>query len=453
VAVRRQDRWQTRTTFILALSASAVSLGNVWRFSYLTGEHGGGPFVVTYVLCLFLLAVPVLVAEVAIGSHGRGGPIAAIARASDRSLRSRLWSGVGLLACITGLLLLCFYVVVAGWGMAYVGFLYDGTFSSARAAEVGAHFERFLVSPRAQLYWLSAFLALTCGVVVLGVRRGIGLMVWLVVPGLIAILGFLVKFGFDSGDMVATREFLFTTRWIDFTPQSALAALGHAFFTLGVGVGTGICYGAYAPDRIPIGRSVMAVAVFDTMFGLMVGLAIFPIVFANNVEPAVGPGLLFVSLPYVFGNVLQGELFGAGFFALLVIAAWGSAVAIMEPLVAALMQWLRLARLTATVIIGAAVWLVCLALVAAFDPYAQTHWFGNKNLFVILDSFTAEVLLPLVSLLTAVFVGWRMRPEILKLELDRESGVFFWLWRFSLRYLTPPVIVLLMLAPMLLWKM
>lgn len=453
MAVRRQEGWRTRTTFVLALSASAVSLGNLWRFSYLSGEYGGGPFVVMYVLCLFALAVPVLVAEVAIGSHGRGGPVAAIIRACDRSLRSRAWAGVGLLACFTGMLLLCLYVVVAGWGLAYVGFMYDGVFSAARAAEVGQHFERFLTSTRAQLYWFSAFLGLTSLVVMLGVRRGLGLLVWLVVPSLIAILGFLVKFGFDSGDMVATREFLFTTRWIDFTPQAALVALGHAFFTLGVGVGTGIAYGAYAPERIPIGRSVVAVAVFDTMIALLVGLAIFPVVFANNIEPAVGPGLLFVSLPYAFGNVLQGELFGASFFALMVIATWGSAVAIMEPIVATLTQMLRLTRFTATVITAAVVWLISLLVVAAFDPYAQVEWFGNRNLFAILDRLTAELLLPLVSLLTAIFVGWRVRPEILKLELDRESGVFFWLWRFSLRFLAPPVIMLLVLAPMLLWKM
>lgn len=453
MAVNQQDRWRSRTTFVLALSASAVSLGNLWRFSYLTGEYGGAPFVVAYVLCLFLLAVPVLVAEVALGSHGQGGPVAAIMQAADRSLRWRGWASVGVLACITGMLVLTFYVVVAGWGLAYIGFMYDGTFASARAGEVGEHFERFLASPRSQLYWLSAFLFMTTAVVIVGVRRGLGLLVWLIVPGLIALLGFLITFGFDNGDMVATREFLFSVRLIDFTPQAVLAALGHAFFTLGVGVGTGICYGAYAPERIPIGRSVVAVAVFDTVVGLLAGLAIFPIVFANNMEPAVGPGLLFVSLPYAFGNIMQGELFGAGFFALMVIAAWGSAVAIMEPVVGTVSHVLRLSRFTSALLVGSFVWLLCLTVVASFDPYAQQHWFGNRNLFAILDKLTAETLLPLVSFLTAIFVGWRVRPEILKLELDRESTIFFWLWRFSLRFLVPPAILLLMLSPLFLWQM
>ncbi|MFK7974567.1 MAG: sodium-dependent transporter [Halioglobus sp.] len=453
MSVRQQDRWQSRTTFVLALSASAVSLGNLWRFSYLAGEHGGAPFVAAYVLCLVLLAVPVLVAEVVLGSHGRGGPVKAIVQAADRSLRWRGWGALGVLACITGVLVLTFYVVVAGWGIAYIGFMYDGTFASARAGEVGEHFERFLASPRSQVYWLSVFLMMTSAVVIIGVRRGLGLLVWLIVPGLIALLGFLITFGFDNGDMAATREFLFSTRAIDFTPNAALAALGHAFFTLGVGVGTGICYGAYAPERIPIGRSVVAVAVFDTVVGLLAGLAIFPIVFANNMEPAVGPGLLFVSLPYAFGNIMQGELFGAGFFTLMVIAAWGSAVAIMEPVVAAVSQALRLSRFTAVMLVGSLVWLLCLAVVASFDPFAQAQWFGNRNLFAILDTLTAETLLPLVSLLTAIFVGWRIRPEILKLQLDRESGIFFWLWRFSLRFVVPPAIVLLMLAPLFLWQM
>lgn len=449
VNVNLQSRWHSRTTFILALSASAVGLGNLWRFSYLSGEHGGGAFVITYVVCMFLLAVPVMVAEVALGSHGRGGPLTAIRRACDRSLRSRAWMSLGVLACFTGLLILSFYAVVAGWGMAYVGFMYEGVFSAARAAEVGEHFERFLMAPRSQVYWQTLFLLLTSGVVALGVRRGLGLLVWLAVPALIAMLGFLIKFGFDNGDMVATRDFLFSTKWIDFSPQAALVALGHAFYTLGVGVGTGICYGAYAPDRIPIGRTVLAVAVFDTIISILAGLAIFPIIFANNMEPAAGPGLLFISLPYAFGNVMQGELFGAGFFALMVVAALGSAVAIMEPIVAAIVQQFRVARFTATLLVGAVVWLLGLAVIASFDPYARATWFGNRNLFVVLDGLTADVLLPLVSLLTAVFVGWRIRPEILRLELYRESGAFFSLWRFLLRYIAPPAILLLMLSPLI----
>jgi NSS family neurotransmitter:Na+ symporter len=443
------NRWGSRTTFVLALSASTVGLGNLWRFSYLSGEYGGGAFVITYVLCLFLIAVPVMVAEVVLGSQGGPSPVAAIRRASDGSLRSRGWMLVGVLACITGLLILSFYIVVAGWGLAYIGFMHSGVFSAARAVDVGEHFARFLSEPMAQVFWQSLFLLLTAGTVVLGVRRGLGMLVWLAVPMLFGMLAFLVKFGFDSGDIGATRNFLFSTRLVDFSPRSALVALGHALFTLGVGLGTGISFGAYAPQQTPIGRSVLAVAVFDTVIAVLAGLAIFPIVFANNIEPAAGPGLLFISLPYAFGALWQGELAGTLFFAMMALAALGSAVAIMEPIVAMLMRLGRLERFTASLLVGAVVWLMGLAVVFSMAPGSKFGWFGQRNLLGLLDVLTAGVLLPLAALMVAVFVGWRLRPEILRLELARESDLFFSLWRFLLRYIAPPAILLFLAAPYL----
>jgi len=441
--------WRSRTTFVLALSAAAVGLGNLWRFSYLTGEQGGAPFVIAYVLCLFLVAVPVMVAEILVGSHGRGSPVAALRLASDRSLRSRNWALLGLLACLTGLLILSYYSVVAGWGIAYARFMQSGLFSAASATLVGEQFERFLGNPAQQIYWQTLFLLLTVTFVGLGVRRGLGLLVWFAVPALMAMLGVLIKFGFDNGDIAAAREFLFSVKLLDFTPQSMLVALGQAFYTLGVGVGTGISYGAYSPRQVPIGRSVMAVAVFDTMIALLAGLAIFPIVFANNMEPAMGPGLMFVSVPYAFGNILQGELFGSVFFMLVVVATLGSTVAIMEPIVGTLMQQARMARLPAVLLVGLAVWIMGVAVVISISPVGGSAWFGDRHLFGFLDVVTGELLLPLVALFTAVFVGWRLRPEILRLELYRESNFFFSLWRFLLRYIAPPAILLVMLGTVL----
>jgi NSS family neurotransmitter:Na+ symporter len=441
------DQWSTRTTFVLALSASAVGLGNLWRFSYLSGEYGGGAFVISYILCLFLIAAPVMIAEVVLGNYGGPSPVQAIRRACDASLRARGWWLIGALACLTGVLILSLYIVVAGWGAAYAGFMYAEVFSAASPGEVGEHFEAFLADPLQQIYWQSLFLLVAAAVVVLGVRRGLGLLVWLSVPVMLAMLAFLIKYGFDYGDIAATRNFLFSTRLVDFSGQSILVALGHALFTLGVGVGTGISYGAYAPERIPIGRSIMAVAVFDTVIALVAGLAIFPIVFANNMEPAAGPGLLFISLPYAFGNLLQGELAGTVFFSLMVLAALGSAVAIMEPVVAMLKQQLRLSRFTATLITVAILWLLAWAIVESFGPGQTFTWFGKRNLLELLDTLTATVLLPLVALLITVLVGWRLRPEILRLTLARESALFFSLWRFLLRYIAPLAIALMIVAP------
>jgi NSS family neurotransmitter:Na+ symporter len=441
--------WGSRTTFVLALSASAIGLGSLWRFAYMLGENGGGLFMLAYLLCLFLVAVPVMIAEVIIGSHGRAAPVVAIRWAADRSLLSRGWMLLGWLACLTGLLILSFYVVVAGWSLAYAWDMSSGLFAAASATLVAQQFELLLDDVLLMIYWQTLFLSLAVLVAALGIRRGLGMLAWLAVPCLFAMLAALVKFAFDVGDIRATQDFLFAIRPVDFGWGAVLAALGQALYTLGVGVGTGISFGAYAPARLPIGRSVMAVAVFDTAIALMAGLAIFPIVFANNMEPSMGPGLMFISLPYAFGNLMLGELFGTLFFALMALAALGSVVAIMEPVVGVLMQRLRLRRVSAALAVGVLVWLLALLVTLSLAPGDEHTLLANGSLFRLLDRLSADVLLPLVALLTAVLVGWRLRPEILRRELYREMDLFFSLWRRLLRYIAPPAIALIIAAALL----
>ncbi len=441
------DRWSLRTTFVLALSASALGMGNLWRFSYLTGEHGGGSFVISYMLCLFLIAVPVMIAEAALGRYGGPSSVAALVLASERAELSQGWRLIGVLACLTGILILAFYIVVAGWSLAYAGFVYQGAFAAAPAAEVGIHFQQYLTDMPAQIYWQSLFLLAAAGTVILGVQRGLGILVWVAVPLMLIMLAFLLKFGLDHGDMGATRDYLFSAKLADFTLPSALVALGHAFFTLGVGVGIGITYGAYAPEQTPIGPSIVAVAVFDTLIAMVAGMAIYSVVFANNMDPTAGPSLLFISLPYAFGNLDQGDLAGLVFFSLLGLAALGSAVAILEPIVATVKRQFLVERFTATVVVGATVWLLSLAVVDSFQPAIGTIWFGEPNLLTLLDGVTANLLLPLVALLIALFMGWGLRSEILRPAMAPGSDLFFSLWRFLLRYIATPAIVLLLLAP------
>jgi NSS family neurotransmitter:Na+ symporter len=190
----------------------------------------------------------------------------------------------------------------------------------------------------------------------------------------------------------------------------------------------------------------MAVGVFDTAIALMAGMAIFPIVFANNMAPSMGPALMFVSLPYAFGNIMLGELFGTLFFALVVLVALGSVVAIMEPVVGVLMQWLRLRRITAALAVGLLVWLLSVVVTLSFAPGDPGEQLANGSLFRLVDGLTANFMLPLVALLTAVLVGWRLRPEILRLELDRERDVFFSLWQRLLRYIAPVAIAVIIIA-------
>ena len=274
-------------------------------------------------------------------------------------------------------------------------------------------------------------------------RNGLGMLFWLLVPVMIALLGILVQFALDNGDLAAAREFLFSVKLVDFNRESILAAMGHAALTLGVGVGAGVVYGAYTPDRIPIGRSVVAVAVFDTIVALLAGIAVFPVVFANNLEPAGGPALLFISVPYAFGNAPQGDLFGSLFFGLVLVAALGAAVAMLEPAVATLQQRARLRRPVAALVAGVVVWLLARAVSVSV---ANSSLDGGGNLLLQLDTLTAGLLLPTVCLLTALLVGWWLRPEVLRPQFAREGNVSFSLWRALLRYIAPPAILVLMLV-------
>lgn len=443
--------WDARTTFVLALAASAVGMGNLWRFSYLAGSEGGGAFVITYLLCLGLVAVPLLVAEVAIGSHGRGAPVEAIRWTADRSLLSRGWILLGWLACLSGLLVLSYYLVVAGWGMAYGAAMWGQEFSSMTMPMVSAHFADLLADPARQVMWQSLFLLLVGGVAALGIHRGLAPLVWLLVPSIFVLLLLLVFNALEYGDLEAAREFLFSVKLVDFTPRSVLLALGHAFFSLGVGVGVGISYGAYSPRRIPIGRSVVAVAVFDTLIALLAGLAVFPVLYAANVAPADGPALYFISLPYAFGNLPQGEVFGALFFLLLVLAALGTAVALMEPVVGSLMQRARIHRPYAVLLVVGILWLMGLQVARSLAWGEPISWFDSANLMDFLDHLTAGVLLPLVSLLTAVYVGWFLRPDVLRAQFTREADYSFALWRNVLRYVAPPLLAGLIVAGWLDW--
>jgi neurotransmitter:Na+ symporter, NSS family len=265
------------------------------------------------------------------------------------------------------------------------------------------------------------------------------------VPTLLASLILLVQYSITFGDLTAAGKFLFSVQWLDFNRDALLMALGQAFFTLGIGVGTGISFGSYAPVRVPVGRSVIAVAVFDTLVALAMGLAIFPLVFAYNLVPAMGPGLMFISMPHAFGNIMDGEAFGTLFFLLIALVALGSCVAILEPVVGAVKQRFGLRRVTAVTIVGALVWL--LAYAAAFTLHNGGD--GGIDLFRLLDRVAGGLLLPLVALGTVILVGWRLRRPLLRAHLYRESNLFFSLWYFLLRYIAPPAILLVMLGALL----
>ncbi|MDJ0878387.1 MAG: sodium-dependent transporter [Halieaceae bacterium] len=441
--------WGSRTTFVFALTASAIGLGNLWRFSYLLGEQGGAPFLVAYLVCLFLVAAPVLIAEILLGSHGRGNPVSALLYTARRSEISRGWVVIAWLAGIASILVLAYLSVVAGWGLAYIEKLQAGIFADASAADAGREFSEMLAGPRTLVQWQTIYIILVFVVSGLGIYRGLGPLFWLVGPVLLVSLGALIEFALVHGNMERAGNFLFSVNLYDFDATSILIAMGQAFYTLGIGLGVGMAFGAYAPDKIPLGRVVIAVALFDVLIALAAGIAIFPLVFATNLEPTMGPGLVFVGLPYAFGNMPQGELLGALFFLMTSMVALGSGVALAEPAMAWMTERMRIARPAAALLLGGAVWILALGASLSFNIWHDVYVIDDLNLFRFLEVLTTCVLLPLAALLTALLVGYRVRRDILRVELYRESKHFVFLWRACLRYIAPPVIVVIMLTALI----
>jgi NSS family neurotransmitter:Na+ symporter len=437
--------WRSQWTFIAAVTGASIGLGSLWKFAYLAGANGGASFILLYLLCVALVATPVLVAEVVIGVRGRSDPVHALESIVLESALNRQWQWVGWLACIAALLILSYLSVVGGWLVTYCRWVFQGDLTAVSARQVGELFGQLLTDGRTQASLHGLFLLAAWVVVALGVTRGLGLVFSILAPALIILLLVMALTALRMGDMAAAVQFMFRVNPDDIHAEGALAALGQAFFSLGIGTGAMISFGAYAPARRSLVKMLGVVVLLHVVVALLAGLAIFPLVFAHRVQPSFGPGLMFVTLPYIFGNLPYGSVIGTVFFAMVLIAAFGSAVSLLEPATGWLVQRLKWSRPRAALVLVLAVWLLGLLSIGSFSLWPQWRP-GGKSLFAWIDWISADVLLPLCALAVAVFVGWRMRREAIRDELLTERPRLFWLWQFSLRYIAPPAIALVLLV-------
>ena len=429
--------WSSRWTFVLAATGSAVGLGNIWKFPYIVGENGGGAFVLVYLLCILMVGLPVMVAEVMLGRRGRQSPINTMRYLTEQAGLHGGWNAIGWLGVVAGLMILSYYAVIAGWALHYIGHMASGTFQGVTAEQAGSIFNELLADKDTLIFWQTIFLLLTVIVVTGGVTKGLGMAVRVLMPLLFVLLIVLLVFSYQSGDFARGFSFLFSFNYEALTWEGVLEAMGHAFFTLSLGMGAIMAYGAYMPQHARIGRTVLAVGLLDTLVALVAGLAIFPIVFANpTIEPSSGPGLMFVSLPVVFGNMPGGLLFGSLFFVLVTLAAWSSAISLIEPAVAYLVESKNFHRITANLLLGLIAWIVGLGSVLSFDVWSESRVAGF-NFFEFMDFLTSSVMLPLTGLFIAIFVGWVMRPQAVREELSDESDKVFYRWHWVVRYISP----------------
>ena len=445
----RQDNpmWSSRFAFILAASGSAVGLGNIWKFPYITGENGGGAFVLVYLLCIALIGLPIMIAEVLIGRRGGRSPINSLRMLTHRDGLSSRWTWIGWMGITASFLILSFYSVIGGWALFYVGQSASGAFSGGNADTVGALFSGLLADPWTLLTWHSVFMLLVIFIVARGIRSGMEKALNILMHLLFLLLLVMVGYAMNSGEFAPGFAFLFQPDFSKLTTEGILTALGHAFFTLSLGMGVMMAYGSYLPKNVSIVKTAVAVSVVDTAVALLAGLAIFPLVFANGLAPGSGPGLIFQTLPMAFGQMTGGILFGSLFFGLLVIAAVTSAISLLEPVVEWLEEQKGISRLSGTLMGGVSIWLLGLLTILSFNEWSNVYplafipAFESKTFFDLLDYVTANLMMPLGGLMIAIFVGWFMNKQAVENQLDLSNDFAFSLFMFVLRFITPAAVL------------
>lgn len=444
--------WTTRAAFLLAAVGAAVGLGNIWKFPYMAGTNGGAAFVAIYLVCVVLIAIPILIAELMLGRRGRASPPSAVARVARASGHSAAWSLVGWLGAGAGFLIVSFYSVIAGWALAYIQTTASGALQGASADTARGLFEALLASPGTLTFWHSVFMAATVLIVARGLNRGIETAVRVLMPALFVMLLALVVYSAAAGDFRAGWNFLFRFELAALDGAVVLMAIGQAFFSIGVSMGLMMMYGAYLPAHEPIPRYSVFIAIADTLVALLAGLAIFPLVFAHGLDPAEGPGLIFVTLPIAFGNMPFGAWFGTLFFVLLVFAAITSAIALLQPMVARVQELPGMTPTLGAVLVGLAAWLLGLASVASFNYWADFRplgflpAFADYTPYLLIDYLTANIMMPLGGMLIALFAGWFVHRAILNDEFPDMGPVTFSLWRWSARVVAPLAILMVFLA-------
>ena len=434
-----RSRWSSQTVFILAATGSAVGLGNIWKFPYIAGQHGGGAFILVYLL--FVLAIlPIMNGEIMLGRRGGGSPVHALGHLSAEFGLSRAWKGLGFMGMLAGFVILSYYSVIAGWTMAYFFHASLGAFSRMTVDSAARVFSELTGSTEKLIAWHTVFMIITAGVMGCGIRHGLERVVKYMMPLLFLLLAGLLVYVIKNMAFSQAFDYMFVFDFSKVTAASVLAAAGQAFFSLSLGLGALMVYGSYLPAHVPVVRASFVIAGMDTLVAVVAGLVVFSLVFHYGLEPTQGPGLVFQALPLVFGNIPGGRVLGAVFFFLLFVAAWTSAVSLVEPGLSWLTDNGWLERSGAALAVGSFAWLLGLGTIFSFTEAESWTVFG-LTVFEVLDYLASNVLLPLGGLLIAVFAGWKLPELVLRDEIAIERERAYRLWRFMLRYLSPVAIV------------
>ena len=443
-----RENWGSKAGFILAAAGSAIGLGNIWKFPYITGENGGASFVLIYLICIAIIGLPVLIAEILIGRTTQRNPVGAFFKLSN----SKFWAAIGGMGVIAGFLILSFYAIIAGWSIGYIVEAINGSFFKFPEPTSSAeHFQNLVSNIPWIMGYFGFFMILTMAIVFSGVQKGIERASKVMMPLLFILLIILMIRGLTLDGASQGLNFLWNPDWSKISAQTILLALGHAFFTLSLGMGAMLTYGSYMSEKDSIPGAALQIVILDTVIALIAGTAIFTSVFAVGLAPDAGPGLIFQTLPVVFSKMPGGYFFSILFFISLTIAALTSSISLLEVVVSYFVDELKWKRHTAAIIISVFIFALGVPSALSFNLITDLKIFGY-DFFGLVDFIASNILLPLGGLFIAVFVAWVWGYNKVIPNLRKGAQKFFdnypllsSVWKIFLKYLSPVLIFLVFL--------
>ncbi|NQU60908.1 MAG: sodium-dependent transporter [Rhodospirillales bacterium] len=439
---KSRGQFTTRLGFILAAAGSAIGLGNIWKFPYLAGENGGAVFLILYLGFIFTIGISVMLAELAIGRASKKNPVGAFAH-----LKGGKWVAVGFMSVLTGFVILSFYSVVGGWTIAYAVKTATGLLSTTDAKAFGSTFGNFVSDPMEPLFYHGVFMALTVAVVAKGVDNGIEKTCRVLMPVLFVLLVVLCIRSLTLPGAAKGVAFFLEPDFSKINAGMVIAALGHAFFSLSLGMGAMMTYGSYLPRQTSLPGAALWVTSLDTLIAVMAGFLVLPAVFAFGFDPGAGPGLTFITLPAVFSKIPFGAFFGTLFFVLLVVAALTSAISLLEVVVAYLVDEKHIARRPAAIGAGAVIFALGIPSSLSFGIWSDVTFLG-KGFFDIMDYLASNVLLPTGGILISLFVGWVVFAKVMDGDQGGIGQGFRWakVWRIVCQYVAPAAIAWILIS-------
>ncbi|SFF75255.1 neurotransmitter:Na+ symporter, NSS family [Halobacillus alkaliphilus] len=437
-----REKWGTKLGFMLAAMGSAVGLGNIWRFSFVAGNNGGGAFLLLYLLFVLIIGIPLLLTEVSIGRKAESDVVGSF----QKLAKGTPWYLTGFFGIISAFLILSFYAVVAGWAIFYFWNYINGSFFTQPAVGYEGAFGQFISHTWHPIAWTALFMILTIIIVLSGVKKGIEAANKIFMPLLALILIALAIFSLSLDGASEGVKFLFQPNWSALSePSIYIAALGQAFFSLSLGMGAMLTYGSYLRKENKLPSAALGIGLMDTFFAVISGLVIFPAVFAFGIDPSSGPPLVFITLPSIFEQMPFGGIVGLVFFFALILASLSSSVSILEVPTAYFMRVFGWTRFSTSVLMGSIMFVMGIAVSLGFGIWSGITPIGERNILDSMDYIASNILLPLGGLSMALLVGWYFKKSEALESADLSSSSIGGFWYFIVKWMAPVLIVLIFL--------